>query len=179
MGILNPEMKSSDALLAGQVGYVICNMKSVREARVGDTFYIHGKPVTPEAGFEKAKPMVFCGIYPENPDEYNLLEKSIYKLALADPAAIIEKENCSALGNGFRCGFLGLLHMDVFRQRLTDEFQVDTMLTSPSVSYLAKLKDGKVISRLAHLSEWKPTPNAPGLPPPSKKTIFISIPAWS
>lgn len=119
-------------------------MKTAKEARIGDTFYKPGAEVLPEEGFKPAKPMVYAGIYPDNPEDYNQLEKNIYKLALSDPAVTIEKESSAALGNGFRCGYLGLLHMDVFKQRLDDEFQVSTFLTTPSVPYRVNLKNGQV-----------------------------------
>lgn len=91
--------------------------------------------------------MVFAGLYPDDPEDYAQLDKNIYRLALTDPAVSIVKESSSALGNGFRCGFLGLLHMDVFKQRLDDEYGLDCFLTTPSVPYRAKLKaTGKVIT---------------------------------
>lgn len=121
------------------------NMKAANEARVGDTFKRVLSKVTAEPGFEAAKPLVFCGIYPEDPQDYTELQKSIYKLALTDPAVVISKESSSALGNGFRCGFLGVLHMDVFRQRLEQEYDLSAILTSPSVPYKAVLRNGKEI----------------------------------
>lgn len=90
-------------------------MKAANEARIGDTFKHPLSKVPPEPGFEQAKPLVYCGIYPEDPDDFIELSKSIFKLALTDPAVIITKESSAALGNGYRCGFLGVLHMDVFR----------------------------------------------------------------
>ena len=115
VGLLNPEMKAYDALTPGQIGYVITNMKSAGDARIGDTFHLYGEKIQAVSGFKKAKPMVFAGIYPENPADYNDLEKAIYKLQLEDPSVNCEKESSAALGNGFRCGFLGVLHMDVFK----------------------------------------------------------------
>ena len=121
------------------------NMKSAKEARIGDTFYIEGSPVDALEGFQPAKPMVFAGIYPEDPTQYVALEKSIYKLALTDPSVAIFRESSAALGNGFRCGFLGILHMDVFKQRLDDEYKISTIVTTPSVKYKCKLKNKQVI----------------------------------
>lgn len=118
VGILNPEPTATEKLEPGQVGYVMTNMKAANEARVGDTFRSPNQNIVPEAGFAPAKPMVFCGVYPEDPDDYTEMAKSIYKLALSDPAVVITKESSAALGNGFRCGFLGVLHMDVFSERL-------------------------------------------------------------
>ena len=121
------------------------NMKSVQESRIGDTFYLEGHQVEPLEGFRPAKPMVYAGIYPEAVDDYNILEKSIYKLALTDPSVTIVRESSAALGNGFRCGFLGILHMDVFKQRLIDEYKISIILTSPSVKYKCCLKITKKI----------------------------------
>jgi len=99
----------------------------------------------PEEGFQPAKPLVFCGIYPEDPEEYVELEKSIYKLALTDPAVVIHKESSAALGNGFRCGFLGILHMDVFNERLDEEYDIGTIVTTPNVPYRAVLRTGEIV----------------------------------
>jgi elongation factor 4 len=120
-------------------------MKTVQESRIGDTFFIESKEVNPLPGFKPAKPMVYAGIYPEDVNDYIDLEKSIYKLALTDPSVAIFRESSAALGSGFRCGFLGILHMDVFKQRLDDEYGISTIVTSPSVQYRCKLKDGKEI----------------------------------
>jgi translation elongation factor EF-4 len=124
------------------VGYLVTNMKQVKDARIGDTFKLINTEVVPEDGFQPAKPLVFCGIYPEDPEEYAVLEKSIFKLALTDPAVVIYKESSAALGNGFRCGFLGVLHMDVFNQRLDEEYDVSTILTTANVPYRAILRTG-------------------------------------
>ncbi|EAS02961.2 translation factor GUF1 (macronuclear) [Tetrahymena thermophila SB210] len=145
VGILNPEMTPQNSLTAGQVGYIFTNMKAVSDARVGDTFHKPDEEVEPEQGFQEARPMVFAGLYPDDPEDYMQLEKSIYKLALTDPAVHIYKESSAALGNGFRCGFLGLLHMDVFKQRLDDEYNLDCFLTTPSVPYRAKLRNSQKI----------------------------------
>ena len=140
---MNPEEKPQKILTSGQVGYVMTNMKSVKEARIGDTFYIEGKEVEALEGFQPAKSMVFAGIYPEDVSDYMNLEKSIYKLALTDPSVSIMKESSAALGNGFHCGFLGILHMDVFKQRLEDEYKMSIILTSPSVKYRCRLRNSK------------------------------------
>ena len=120
-------------------------MKSVKESRIGDTFCRENFKVEPLPGFKPAKSMVFAGIYPEDIDQYLDLEKSIYKLALTDPSVSIAPESSAALGNGFRCGFLGILHMDVFKQRIDDEYGISTILTSPSVQYKCKLRNGKEV----------------------------------
>lgn len=146
VGIMHPEMTPTDVLSVGQVGFLATNMKSAAEARIGDTFGKVGNKPQPMPGFQPAKNMVFAGIYPEESDDYEELQKAMYKLQLTDPSVKIEKENSAALGNGFRCGFLGLLHMDVFQQRLEDEYEISTIVTMPSVVYRCKMRaTGKVI----------------------------------
>ncbi|CAD8165063.1 unnamed protein product [Paramecium octaurelia] len=145
VGIQSPENVPQEKLEPGQVGYVMTNMKAANEARIGDTFRHPLSKTLPETGFEQVKPLVYCGIYPEDPDDYAELNKSIFKLALTDPAVIIQKESSAALGNGYRCGFLGVLHMDVFRERLENEYNLSVLLTSPSVPYKAILRNGKEV----------------------------------
>jgi translation factor GUF1, mitochondrial len=146
IGIMYPEQTPMPALYAGQVGYVITGMKTVREARVGDTLYHAKKPVVPFPGFKPAKPMVFAGIYPVESTEFALVQDAIEKLTLNDASVRVEKKTSAALGLGFRCGFLGLLHMDVFRQRLEQEYNLSVIATSPSVLYKIKLEHtGEVI----------------------------------
>lgn len=122
---------------------MVTNMKTAQEARIGDTFHKENYPVDALEGFQPAKPMVFAGIYPEDINDYITLEKSIYKLALTDPSVTILRESSAALGNGFRCGFLGILHMEIFKQRLEDEYQISIILTTPSVKYLCKMRNTK------------------------------------
>jgi elongation factor 4 len=140
VGLMYPELTPMDALYAGQVGYLITGMKTVREARVGDTIYLEKKPVTPFPGFKPAKPMVFAGIYPVDNEEFEQLRDAIEKLTLTDASITVEKKTSAALGLGFRCGFLGLLHMDVFKQRLEQEYGLSVIATAPSVLYRVKLK---------------------------------------
>lgn len=145
IGLMYPNETSMDALYAGQVGYVVCGMKNVLEARVGDTIYHTKRPVEPFAGFKPAKPMVFAGIFPVENEEFDLLKDSIEKLTLTDASVKVEKKNSTALGLGFRCGFLGLLHMDVFKQRLEQEYNLSVIITAPSVLYKVKLTNGETI----------------------------------
>jgi len=145
VGILHPEMKAQDYLTAGQVGFIFMNMKNAGESRVGDTFYKEGTQIEPIQGFKPARQMIYSGIYPEDPNDYAELEKAIQKLVLTDPAVSFARESSAALGNGFRCGFLGLLHMDVFKQRLDDEYNISAMLTLPNVSYRCKLRTGEIV----------------------------------
>lgn len=141
VGIMHPDEKAVDALYAGQVGYVITGMKTVKEARVGDTIYHNKHKVNSFPGFKPAKPMVFAGIYPVENTEFELLQDAIEKLTLNDASVTVEKKTSTALGLGFKCGFLGLLHMDVFKQRLEQEYNISVIVTAPSVLYRVKLKN--------------------------------------
>lgn len=155
MGIMYPEMVATGELYTGQVGYIVAGLKTVREARVGDTFYHTKKPVEALPGFKPAKSMVFAGIYPVDTSDYDLLRDSVEKLTLNDPSVHVEKESSTALGFGFRCGFLGLLHMDVFRQRLEQEYDMSIITTSPTVLYRIKRTTGEeeTIENPAHFPE--------------------------
>ncbi len=139
IGLMYPDQVATDALYAGQVGYLITGMKTVREARVGDTIFHTQKNlhqgVQPFPGFKPAKPMVFAGIYPVEASDFEFLQDAIEKLTLNDASVSVEKKSSMALGLGFRCGFLGLLHMDVFKQRLEQEYQVNVIATAPSVLF--------------------------------------------
>ena len=142
IGIVQPEMKKTDYLPEGQVGYFLSNMKSVKEAKIGDTFFddsiVPKEEITPFPGYEQPQSMVFSGIYPEDPDDYEELEKSLQRLVLTDGSVEISYESSAALGSGFRCGFLGMLHLDVFRQRLIDEYEMAAIITTPSITYYAR-----------------------------------------
>jgi elongation factor 4 len=140
LGLMYPEPTPMQALYAGQVGYIITGMKSVKEARVGDTIYHKKQQVKPFPGFKPAKPMVFAGLYPVDSEEFEAFQEAIEKLTLNDASVSFEKKTSVALGLGFRCGFLGLLHMDVFRQRLEQEYNLAVIATAPSVLYKVKLK---------------------------------------
>ena len=159
LGLMYPEQVPMDALYAGQVGYIITGMKTVKEARVGDTISYLKSSVTPFPGFKPAKPMVFAGIYPVESTEFALLADAIEKLTLNDASVSVEKKTSVALGLGFRCGFLGLLHMDVFKQRLEQEYNLNIIATAPSVLYYINLNHnaGKV-----------PIENPADFPDPSK-----------
>ncbi|MBP9765281.1 translation elongation factor 4 [Candidatus Babeliales bacterium] len=140
LGIMYPEQKPLDALYAGQVGYIITGMKTIKEARIGDTISHPKTNVTPFPGFKPAKSMVFAGIFPVDTSEFEILADAIEKLTLNDASVHVEKKTSAALGLGFRCGFLGLLHMDVFKQRLEQEYNLDIIATAPSVMYYIDLK---------------------------------------
>ena len=139
LGLMYPDQQPMEALYAGQVGYLITGMKTVREARVGDTLYHSRFPVKAFPGFKPSKPVVFAGIFPVDASEFELLRDAIEKLTLNDASVTVEKKSSPALGLGFRCGFLGLLHMDVFKQRLEQEYKVTVIATAPSVLYKVKM----------------------------------------
>ncbi len=139
LGLMYPNPIPTAALYAGQVGYVITGMKTIREARIGDTIYHTKKPVKPFPDFKPAKPMVFAGIYPIDSEDFENLQEAIEKLTLNDASVSVEKKTSAALGIGFRCGFLGLLHMDVFKQRLEQEYGLLVIATAPSVLYKIKM----------------------------------------
>ncbi|MEN6451171.1 MAG: translation elongation factor 4 [Thermoguttaceae bacterium] len=140
---LNPK----EQLSAGEVGYVIAGIKSVRDVEIGDTLTHVDRPAAePVPGYKKAKQVVFSSIYPMNADEYRELSKAMDKLAINDAALTYEKDSSAALGFGFRCGFLGLLHLDVIQERLQREFDIGLVISAPSVKYRVTLKDDKVIN---------------------------------
>jgi translation factor GUF1, mitochondrial len=154
VGIMYPNEYSTGALYAGQVGYLITGMKSVQEARVGDTIFHTKKPVKPYEGFKPAQPVVFAGIFPVINTEFELLRDAIEKLTLNDASVTIEKKSSPALGLGFRCGFLGLLHMDVFKQRLEQEYNLAVIITAPSVLYKIQLKHNDKLIEIENPSEF-------------------------
>jgi len=154
VGLMYPEPTPLPALYAGQVGYLITGMKTVREARIGDTVFHYRKPVEPFPGFKPAKPVVFAGIYPVESEQFEQLQVAIEKLTLNDASVTVEKKSSAALGLGFRCGFLGLLHMDVFKQRLEQEYGLAVIATAPSVLYKIKLKHTDTMLTLENPSEF-------------------------
>ncbi|HJM68459.1 MAG TPA: translation elongation factor 4 [Candidatus Babeliales bacterium] len=145
IGLMYPDETPTDELYAGQVGYIITGMKTVKEAQVGDTVYSPSEPVEAFPGFKPAKPMVFAGIYPVDTTEFPLLDDAIEKLILNDASVTTEKKTSAALGLGFRCGFLGLLHMDVFKERLEQEYDMSIIVTAPSVRFKVILNNGQVL----------------------------------
>lgn len=144
LGLRFPDRAPVKTLYAGQVGYLITGMKTVREARVGDTIYHTKQPVDPFPGFKPAQPMVFAGIYPIDSSDFDLLRDAIEKLTLNDASVSVEKTSSAALGMGFQCGFLGLLHMDVFKQRLEQEYGLEVIATAPSVLYEITKTNGDI-----------------------------------
>ncbi|HEX6469917.1 MAG TPA: translation elongation factor 4 [Streptosporangiaceae bacterium] len=144
VGVISPEPKPVDGLGVGEVGYLISGVKDVRQARVGDTVTTVSRPATePLSGYEHPKPMVFSGLYPVDGDEYPELRDALDKLQLNDAALIYEPETSLALGFGFRCGFLGLLHMEIVRERLEREFDLSLISTAPNVVYRVVMESGE------------------------------------
>jgi len=140
LGYLRPMMFSTPTLNTGEIGFISTGLREVEQCRVGDTITVKGAVVEPLAGYKEAKPMVFAGIFTKEGDEYELLREAIAKLKLNDAALIYEPEHSTALGFGFRCGFLGLLHLEIFQQRLQREFNLELVVTVPSVAYKVTLK---------------------------------------
>ncbi len=142
MGVNAPFFKEVTELGAGEVGMIICGIKTVRDVKIGDTVVHAKKKDTPNlAGYEEIKPMVFCGIFPVESNDYETLKESLEKLALNDASFTYEPETSGALGFGFRCGFLGLLHMNIIQERLEREFELNLISTAPSVRYRVLLND--------------------------------------
>ncbi len=146
VGWFAPRPHPADKLTAGEVGYVIAAIKNVIDARVGDTITTaEGGATTPLPGYRQVKPMVFAGLFPTDSDQFGDLKEALEKLQLNDAALSFEPENSAALGFGFRCGFLGLLHLEIVQERLEREFELDLITTAPTVAYQVRLKRGAVI----------------------------------
>ncbi|MGE4450247.1 translation elongation factor 4 [Castellaniella sp.] len=146
LGVFTPKSQPRDRLSAGEVGFIIAGIKELEHAKVGDTLTLAGKPAaTPLPGFKEVKPQVFAGVYPVESSEYDQLRDSLEKLKLNDSSLMFEPEVSQALGFGFRCGFLGLLHMDIVQERLEREFDMDIITTAPSVVYEVLHRDGTLL----------------------------------
>ncbi len=147
VGVFSPSWKPVDCLHAGEVGYIAASIKSVAETKVGDTLTgADRRADTPLPGYKHVNPMVYCGVYPADGAHYDDLRDALDKLQLNDASLSFEKETSSALGYGFRCGFLGLLHMEIITERLEREFDLDLVTTAPSVVYRVKLTDGEELT---------------------------------
>ena len=146
VGVFKPDMVKVDSLGPGEVGFICASIKTIDEAHVGDTITDAASPAAePLAGYKKVKPVVFCGFYPVEREDINQLREALEKLQINDSAISFEPENSAALGFGFRCGFLGLLHMEIAKERLNREFGVDLVATAPNVVYQIVLTNGEVI----------------------------------
>uniref|UniRef100_A0AAQ4P669 GTP binding elongation factor GUF1 n=1 Tax=Gasterosteus aculeatus aculeatus TaxID=481459 RepID=A0AAQ4P669_GASAC len=145
LGLLRPDEHPTQKLFAGQVGYMIAGMKDVKEAQIGDTLYLQDHPVEALPGFKPAKAMVFAGMYPMDQSDYAGLRSAIERLTLNDSSVTVQRDSSMALGAGWRLGFLGLLHMEVFNQRLEQEYNASVIVTAPTVPYKAVLSSAKLI----------------------------------
>ncbi|MBI4412805.1 MAG: elongation factor 4 [candidate division NC10 bacterium] len=146
VGTFAPEMRPAPELVAGEVGYIVAGIKEVRQTKVGDTITEAARPTArPLPGFREVRPMVFAGLYPVEPHEYLLLKEALEKLRLNDSSFTFEPETSVALGFGFRCGFLGLLHMEIIQERLEREFNLRLLTTAPTVVYRVTRTDGSVL----------------------------------
>ena len=144
VGILKPEMSPKDSLNEGEVGYIVTNLKTTREAKVGDTVTLKKAPAkNPLPGYKNVLPFVYAGFFPVSNDQYKDLKEAIEKLSLSDSALRFEPENSPVLGFGLRIGFLGLLHMDIIKERLEREFKLDLVVTNPSTNYEVTLNSGE------------------------------------
>ena len=172
VGVISPEPIASKGLGVGEVGYLITGVKDVRQSRVGDTVTIFNNPAKiPLAGYADPKPMVFSGLFPLDGAEYPMLREALDKLQLNDAALVFEPESSAALGFGFRCGFLGLLHMEIVRERLEREAGLTLISTAPSVVYNVSLEDGKKLT-VTNPSEYPDGKIAEVLEPIVKATIL-------
>jgi GTP-binding protein LepA len=146
VGVMAPDQRQVDSLHAGEVGYLSASIKAVADARVGDTITLVSNPAAePLPGYTEAKPMVFCGLFPTDADQYPDLREALDKLQLSDAALKYEPETSSAMGFGFRCGFLGLLHMEIVQERLEREYNLDLIVTAPSVIYQVNMLDNTIM----------------------------------
>jgi len=146
VGVFQPKAVSRESLSAGEVGFIISGIKDLKSAKVGDTVTLADRPASePLAGFKEIKPQVFAGLYPVESNQYDALRAALEKLQLNDASLRFEPETSQALGFGFRCGFLGLLHLDIVQERLEREYDMDLITTAPTVIYQVLLRDGKIL----------------------------------
>ncbi|MEP3917064.1 translation elongation factor 4 [Ascidiaceihabitans sp.] len=145
IGVFRPKMEMIDSLGPGEIGFLTASIKQVRDTRVGDTITHERKTVEPLPGFQPAQPVVFCGLFPVDSSQFEDMRDAIDKLALNDASFSFEMETSAALGFGFRCGFLGLLHLEVIRDRIEREYDIELITTAPSVVYHVYLRDGEMV----------------------------------
>ena len=158
IGFRSPDMVKTETLEAGEVGYIITGIKNVAKLRVGDTLTTEARPATEALpGYKEARPVVFCGLYPVDTDQYPDLRDALEKLSLNDASLSYEPETSQALGFGFRCGFLGLLHMDIVRERLEREYDLDLLATTPNVEYHVRMSSDEMLE--VHSPSDMPDPN--------------------
>lgn len=166
LGVLTPHMTEVEVLSAGEVGYLAAGIKNVKDTRVGDTITLASKPAEqPLSGYQEVKPMVYCGLYPLENNDFERLRDALDRLKLNDASLYYEPETSDALGFGFRCGFLGLLHLEIIKERLEREYDLSLLATAPSVVYKILLTDGREIY-VQNPTHW----------PPAQKTEIIMEP---
>lgn len=174
VGVFKPEMQATEILRTGEVGYLVANIKSVQEARMGDTITSVQQPAREALpGYKPAKPMVFSGLYPVETGDYGLLREALDKLSLSDPSFIYEPETSPSFGFGFRCGFLGLLHMEIVQERLEREYDLDLVSSAPSVRYQVK-KRGKELLPVDNPARFPPVQEIEYIEEPFVKMSIIS-----
>ncbi len=178
VGVFRPRLDRGTALQTGEVGFLTAAIKTIGDASVGDTITEAGRPATePLPGYRKAKSMVYCGLYPTDSDQYEELRDAIEKLQLNDASLEYEPETSAALGFGFRCGFLGLLHMDIMRERLEREFDLDLILTAPSVDYHVHKTDGTML-HISNPSELPPSHHIASIEEPVVSATIMVPNEW-
>ena len=178
VGIFAPEMRQTDSLSAGDVGYIAASIKTVSDTKVGDTITTADNPAAEALkGYKDVFPMVYCGIYPADGSKYNDLKDALEKLKLNDAALVYEPDTSVALGFGFRCGFLGLLHMEIIQERLEREFDLDLVTTAPSVSYKVYTTDGQVLE-IDNPTKLPPVTNIEHMEEPIVNAFIYSPPEY-
>ena len=160
VGVFTPKSKNRESLSAGEVGFIISGIKELKSAKVGDTVTLAERPAAePLLGFKEIKPQVFAGLYPVESNQYDALRDALEKLKLNDSSLQYEPETSQALGFGFRCGFLGLLHLDIVQERLEREYDMDLITTAPTVVYQIVLRDGSDNGNRESLQVARPVEN--------------------
>ena len=178
VGIFAPDMRPADNLSAGDVGYIAASIKTVSDTKVGDTITTADNPAAePLKGYKEVLPMVYCGIYPADGSKYNDLKDALEKLKLNDAALVYEPDTSVALGFGFRCGFLGLLHMEIIQERLERELDLDLVTTAPSVSYKVFTTDGQV-TEIDNPTKLPPVTNIEHMEEPIVNAFIYSPPEY-
>ncbi len=178
VGIFAPEMRQTESLSAGDVGYIAASIKTVSDTKVGDTKTTADNPAAEALkGYKDVLPMVYCGIYPADGSKYNDLKDALEKLKLNDAALVYEPDTSVALGFGFRCGFLGLLHMEIIQERLEREFDLDLVTTAPSVSYKVYTTDGQVLE-IDNPTKLPPVTNIEHMEEPIVNAFIYSPPEY-
>ena len=178
VGVRLPDPTPIASLGAGEVGYLIAGIKDVGEARSGETITTASNPAPALEGYQEPKPMVFCGIYPIDGDEFPSLREALEKLRLNDSSYTFQPESSGALGFGFRCGFLGLLHMEIIRERLEREFNLSLIATAPSVQYLVHRQNGSVVT-IDNPSELPPATEVDHIEEPYLRATILSPTAYT